>query len=112
MRHGSNKQVSYSITTALPEPLRRKLEVLYRDGGFKGVAELVRELLNEATDRRLLARKTVRTSCDPFNDPRWEGCICLQDEHHKDCPAIQTGKCHYQSLYCIEAVYNNDTPHC
>jgi hypothetical protein len=38
---------------------------------------------------------------DPFNDPRWEGCICLQDEHHRDCPAIKTGKCHYQSYYGI-----------
>ena len=36
---------------------------------------------------------------DPVNDPRWEGCICLQDEHHKNCPAIITGKCHFQSLY-------------
>ena len=29
----------------------------------------------------------------------FEGCICLQDEHHRDCPAIQTGNCHFQSFY-------------
>jgi hypothetical protein len=29
----------------------------------------------------------------------FEGCVCLQDEHHSDCPAIATGKCHYQSYY-------------
>lgn len=27
------------------------------------------------------------------------GCICLQDEHHYDCPAIAKGTCHFQSLY-------------
>jgi hypothetical protein len=40
---------------------------------------------------------------DPFN-PRWEGCICLQDEHHRDCPAIKTGKCRYQSYYGIASL--------
>ena len=26
-------------------------------------------------------------------------CICFQDEHHTDCPAISIGTCRCQSLY-------------
>ena len=44
------------------------------------------------------------------DDPRWEGCICLQDEHHKDCPAIATGKCHFQNLY--DYAWQTPLDHC
>jgi len=30
---------------------------------------------------------------------RWEDCVCFQDEHHKDCPTINKGTCHYQGNY-------------
>jgi len=45
-------------------------------------------------------RNSQMTTFDE-NGPRerWEGCICLQDEHHRNCPAIKTEKCHFQSLY-------------
>ena len=30
---------------------------------------------------------------------RFEGCVCLQDDRRPDCPAIETGKCHFQGAY-------------
>lgn len=41
---------------------------------------------------------TVAGSTSTTGD-KYEGCICLQDDHNKQCPAIQTGRCHFQSLY-------------
>jgi hypothetical protein len=35
----------------------------------------------------------------PDQEKVFEGCVCFQDEHHSDCPAIGKGNCHYQSLY-------------
>lgn len=47
--------ISYSITTAVPDPLRKKLNLIYQRGKYEdvGVAQFIREMLNEAADRRI-----------------------------------------------------------
>jgi hypothetical protein len=48
-------------------------------------------------------RDTMSNGTEPFEDwtpsSGWEDCVCFQDEHHKDCPAINKGTCHYQGNY-------------
>ena len=48
------KIVGRSIYTALPYKLRRNLNLIYRNGEWAGVAPMIRELLQEAVDRRIL----------------------------------------------------------
>lgn len=51
-------------------------------------------LLQKALDSYLSSHKTLQEF-----EAQNEGCVCIQDSHDKKCPAIKTGKCHYQNYY-------------
>jgi hypothetical protein len=38
---------------------------------------------------------------------RFDSCVCFQDEHHHDCPALRKGTCHYQGLHTAHITFNN-----
>jgi hypothetical protein len=46
--------------------------------------------------------KAMTKPANPSAD-KYEGCVCLQDDHNTNCPAILTGRCHFQSLYKAES---------
>jgi len=80
---------------ALVQELRKK--ELKRQGLWcQGAWPQLKIAVVDENSGLVLERRTIDQ-----NGPgeRWENCICLQDEHHRDCPAIKTGKCHYQSYY-------------
>lgn len=46
--------IGHTISATLPYKLRRKLNLIYQRGKYANIAVMARELLEEATDRRIL----------------------------------------------------------
>ena len=78
--------VGHSVSVALPHKLRKRLNLIYRKGNYTGgVADMVRDLLAEAADRRIL-QMDPRISEALAGGRNANSCISAVEQKQLTCP--------------------------